>query len=124
MFAMLESPEVFQQYVIISPSMWWDCSDDSVVCRQDTTAPDGWILRREAELAAQGNSLSGRVFLTVGNLENPIMVEGSRRLAARFGERGYEGFEWTFEMAPGEWHMSIVPGAISDGLRWLHFGDG
>ena len=93
-----------------------------MICRQDTAAPNGWPLQREAALSVSGGSLTGRLFLTVGDEESPIMIEGSRRLAARLEERAYEGLDWTFEFVPGEWHMSIVPGAISSGLRWLHFG--
>ena len=122
LYALLEQPEVFQQYLVISPSLWWKCGSGTPVCLEDPAAPDGWVLRREEELFAAGSQLLGQLYLTVGDEETPDMIEGPRRLAARLQLREYADLDWTFEMIPGEWHMSIPPSAISAGLRWLHFG--
>jgi len=124
LYALLEQPEAFQQYLVISPSLWWKCGDDTTVCLEDASAPDGWVLRREEELYEAGSRLSGRLYLTVGDEEIPTMIEGPRRLAARLQLRDYADLDWTFQMIPGEWHMSIPPSAISAGLRWLHFDSG
>lgn len=122
LYTLLEDPTAFQQYLVISPSLWWGCSNDSTICRKDPTTPDGWVLRREEELHTAGESLAGRLYLTVGTDETPAMIEGPRRLVARLESRGYSDLDWTFEMLSGQWHMSIAPVAISNGLRWLHFG--
>ena len=121
LYSMLEAPGLFQQYVVVSPSLWWGCSDELLVCLGDTAAPDGWVLQREESLRSAGRGISGRLFLAVGDAEMPTMIDGPQRLAARLTEAAYPDLEWTLEVYTGEWHMSVVPGAISRGLRWLHF---
>ena len=121
LYTLLEQPDSFEHYLVISPSLWWGCGDELEIC-QAANAPDGLILRREAELYEEGWSPSARVYLTVGSAEQAVMIEGPTRLAERLVARDYRRLDWTFEVLPNEWHMSIVPGAITTGLRWLYFG--
>ena len=45
------------------------------------------------------------------------MVGGARRMAERLAARAYEGFTFEHHVFADETHTSVVPGALSRGLR-------
>jgi len=112
--AMFERPDAFEAYVAVSPAIWWD---------------DATVLKSEARLAAARDDLGKTLFLAVGgNEERPEipmlapfkMVSNVRLLADRLGSRGYASLDLTTFVPDGESHTSVVPVALTRGLRHIH----
>ncbi|MDP2010975.1 MAG: alpha/beta hydrolase-fold protein [Phenylobacterium sp.] len=97
--AYLTRPGAFTRHVAGSPALWWR--------------------EREAfasEAAAQPDPAT-RLFLSVGGLEtdpNWHMVDHMREMARRLTARGLPAASHVFE---GESHTSVIPAALSRGLR-------
>lgn len=68
-YALLSRPELFNNYVAIDPSMWWD----------------DWVLVKQTEEVLESNSLDGRaLFLGVANtMEEGMDIEGVKEDTAR-----------------------------------------
>jgi len=107
LYTLFEQPAAFQRYLVVSPAVWWD---QRMICRQ------------EAVLAARANDLPVRLFLAVGALEEAAgapywPVSGLADLAAALRGRNYPSLRMTHHVFPDEHHMSVLPGAVSRGLR-------
>ncbi len=103
--ALFTRPGAFQRHVANSPALWWD---------------KGRLFDTEAALAARSAALPARLFLSVGSLETGApwdMVEGVRRLAERLDARAHEGFAFDHHVFEDETHTSVIPAALSRGLR-------
>ncbi len=103
----LTAPDLFDGYVIVSPSLWYD---------------DGMIFDQEQHLAEHRDDLPVRLYVGVGSREinhQHDMVADLRRLASRLEARGYPGLRLRSEVAADETHNSIFPRAFSNGLRFV-----
>jgi len=105
-------PELFDKYLLASPSIWWD----STV-----------IFDIEAEYAAGNDDLQAKVFLTAGEDEDLLggefnMCNNVEDMVDRLKGRGYRSLLVSHEILAGESHSSTIGGAISSGLRRLHRG--
>ena len=101
---LFESPQMFDHYLLASPSVWWD---------------DQIMFRREQERYDSGKSLEAHVFMSKGELETDELSphqEFHDQLAAR----NYEGLDLHWQVFPNETHLSVTPVALSHGLRVLH----
>ena len=98
--ALLTRPGAFQRHVANSPSLWWRNRE---------------LLEREARSA----NLTGRLFISVGALESGPDWEGVRdtMALARTMEERHPELALTFHVFEGETHTSVIPGALSRGLR-------
>lgn len=106
-YVLFESPELFNRYLISSPSLPWDAQ---------------FILKHESQYAADHKDLGARVFLSVGELENEpnaMIVDELRELAEILSQRNYPSLELTSMVFDDESHMSVWPSAYSRGLRTL-----
>jgi predicted alpha/beta superfamily hydrolase len=119
LFSLFEEPAFFSRYLAVSPSLWWNCHPDTTQCWGEAALP-GRFFEREGEFHAAGGDLDGRLFLAVGLGERPHMVESANRLADRLATGRYPALRWTLAEFEGETHMSVVPGAVAKGLRWLY----
>lgn len=103
----LTRPDLFAGYVAVSPSLWYD---------------GGLIFDLERRLAGRNaRELSLRMYLAAGEREvnaERDMVADLRRLATKL-EDGYPGLQLDWRIEPDETHNSILPGALSDGLRFV-----
>lgn len=109
-FVMLTRPELFDDYLIVSPSLWYD---------------EGVIFELEESYAASHDDLPARAMFTVGAFENQpqngrAMVDDLLRLRARLDGRGYAGFESFAHVFEGETHNSVYPAAITRSLSVLY----
>ena len=107
LYALFDQPSAFQRYIVVSPAIWWDRR---------------LIFRQEAALATRITDLRVRLFLAVGSMEEtdgaPYWpVSSLAELAASLSERGYPSLSVTHQVFPEEHHMSVLPGAVSRGLR-------
>lgn len=117
LWSLFTQPDAFQAHVAASPSIWWD----SRAILKDADA----YLQRERSTTAKS-----RLLITVGSRESTIasperkfsvnMVEDATALAARL--RASAGLDVSYAEFPEETHISVVPSAISRGVRFAWQG--
>ncbi|MBV6404485.1 MAG: alpha/beta hydrolase [Flavobacteriales bacterium] len=98
---LLEHPGLFDRYVIVSPSMWWD---------------NGSLLQADPAFLRDTVQAPEAVFVAVGE-EGAEMVDGARRLAALVGRSPKVRVEC--RELKGHDHGTILHQAVLDGIRWL-----
>lgn len=102
----IKEPELFDAYISISPSMWWD--------NQNLVA--------EAEsFLAEKPELENFFYMTMGN-EGGNMLGGAMKLAALFEETEIPGFNWDFKLMEEETHGSIPHRSTYYGLEAIFKG--
>lgn len=112
LYAMLERPEAFDAYIAVSPALWWD---------------DGALLE-SARAFRPPARLHRSLFLSVGSEEEredvPALasfklVSNVRTLADELGAEDDSGLRLRAFIGEGESHTTVVPVALTRGLRWL-----
>jgi predicted alpha/beta superfamily hydrolase len=104
-YVLTTHPELFRRYLISSPSLDWDSHV---------------IQKMETRYAKAHTSLSAKVFVSAGGAEPESMVPDVRALSATLAGRHYQGLEVTEKVFEHETHLSVIPFAISWGLRELY----
>jgi len=92
-YTLLEHPDLFQKYVIGSPSLWWD---------------NGVMFARESQFARANRQMQKRIYLAVGSEESDMMKDVATRFADSLRAHHYEGLELTTEILAGEGHNGVV----------------
>ena len=110
-YALIEEPGLFQDYILTSPSLWFD---------------NEAMFDLEEKAAKAGRILSGRVYFATGETETPAngvarnnMVGQQEAFAKRLRSRGYENLEVRDEIMEGGTHLSTFPIGLTRALRWL-----
>lgn len=113
-YVLLTRPELFDSYILSSPSLWFD---------------HRVIDRIEADYHASHDRLDARVLLYIGDYERPgpdprhnrrsDMVGDNRRFVARLRARGYQGLRIDSAVIADEDHLSAYPTAMTRALRLL-----
>ncbi len=110
LFALFEAPQLFNRYLISSPSLDWD---------------KRVVFRQESEYAKTHQDLPAGVFLAAGALENvpedPV-VDQLQELAGVLRQRKFARLELTTMVFENENHRSVPPVACDQGLRVLYAG--
>lgn len=101
MHAFENRPDLFQAYIVISPSLWW--SDQALV-------------RATPSFLSTHPDLRASLYITTGN-EGGEMLTSSSRLAAALRASAPAGVEWRFTHMPAESHGSIPHRSLYDGLE-------
>lgn len=99
----LKQPELFDAYVAVSPSVWWD---------------RGTLTARSAELLAAQRPAPRRLFLTNGN-EGPVEQAAIDALVKAIRSRPASGLELNYRPMPDEDHGTIFHPAALAAVRWL-----
>ncbi len=100
----LKEPQMFDAYVAVSPSLWWD----------------GGRLARQSGAHLRDHSNDARtLILTIAN-EGGGMQTGMDDLVANLRAYAMPGLTWTYEPRPGETHATIYHGAALDAFRRLY----
>ncbi len=105
MFVLGNSPSLFDHYLLISPSLWWNQSE----------------LLKDFDLESLRQTDSpNHLFLAIGEYEfglikRPAQEVDARIQAAQIPESRYR--YWSYPYAN---HNSVVPRAVYDGLEWLY----
>lgn len=108
-WVMLNQPEIFESYILISPAVFWD---------------NAVMMREEARYAEHHHDLNTRVYFAVGSNERPPFspfqwVEGQTAFVNQLGARGYRGLEMRSEILDGALHETVFPQAFIRGAQWL-----
>lgn len=100
----LKEPQMFDAYVAVSPSLWWD----------------GGELARQAGAHLRDHSNDRRsLILTIAD-EGGEMQAAMDDLVANLGQYAMPGVTWTYQPRPTESHASIYHGAALDAFRRLY----
>jgi len=107
---LFSAPELFDNYLLASPSIWWD---------------NRVMLDIEAEYAGEHDDLSARVFLTAGEEEDSLggefnMCGNVTDMADQLTARNYPSLNLANVVLPTESHSSTIGAAIGRGIRHLH----
>lgn len=106
---LLKRPGLFNQYIIISPSLWWD---------------DGSLLKYPSPLFSLKNGEMPAVYIGVGREgltpgEKPHVMEVDANLLAE-KLRQVNGLRVFFDYLPNETHATITHQAVFNALRLLN----
>jgi predicted alpha/beta superfamily hydrolase len=100
----LKEPQMFDAYVAVSPSLWWD----------------GGELARQAGARLRDQSNDPRtLILTLGD-EGDEMQAPMDVLIAGLRDNALPGVTWSFTPRPSESHATIYHGAALDAFRQLY----
>lgn len=102
----VEEPELFDDYVIVSPSLWWDRFS---------------LVGRIAPAVAAHPDLAARVCIAVGD-EGPGMEGPAHAFAAALAADAPPTLEWHYLPLPGETHATTLHRALYRAFEWL-YGD-
>ncbi|MBP9194909.1 MAG: alpha/beta hydrolase [Saprospiraceae bacterium] len=100
-------PSLFDNYIIVSPSVWWD---------------NGSILKREA---LELNQVKANIYLAVGQeglapCEEPHVMEVDvNLLAEKIKANKPQDTRFYFDYLPSENHATIGHQAVYNAIRWL-----
>jgi predicted alpha/beta superfamily hydrolase len=112
--AFLTAPGAFDHYIVVSPALWWNQDD---------------AFRVAATRKRLGADEAASLFVAVGGLEEapeipslaPFkMVTNARRFAAELKETAEPSLDVLFVELEGESHTSVVPVALTRGLRSIY----
>lgn len=99
--SLLTEPELFDAYISISPSLWWD---------------QGNLIDKAEVFLDKHPDLDAYFYMTVGK-ERASMVGGAMKLAATFQLKAPQNFHWDFQYMEEENHGSIPHRSTYDGLE-------
>jgi predicted alpha/beta superfamily hydrolase len=99
------SPESFTHYLIGSPALSWD---------------GGVMFDRESAYAAESHDLPVHVFMSSGTGEGDLMISNMvARMVETLSGREYPNLSLETHIFQDEGHFSVIPAAMSRGLRAL-----
>lgn len=104
MYAFDRDPQVFNGYLSMSPSMWWD---------------NGLLLGRTKDVLLKDPNLHSRVYLALTN-EGPGM--GVDSLAAILEKYGSKNLAWQYDKQQQEVHETVTYKGTWDGMKFLLAG--
>lgn len=115
---LLTAPEMFQRYILLSPSLWYGRKV---------------IPARERARAITAKDLPASVFMAIGaqeTTEHPDteprhnssydMVGDMQQFANQLSARPYPNLDITTLEIPGEDHLTVYPAAITRALEWAY----
>lgn len=95
-------PGIFERFVIVSPSLWFDNSK---------------LLKSIGANPTAITRIKGRAYFTVGGSEGG-MIDDVNQLKSIVTKVQSPNFYYKFETAQNENHNTVFPGAFSNGLRY------
>jgi predicted alpha/beta superfamily hydrolase len=102
-YVLFHEPQLFQSYLIGSPSLWWD---------------DGSTFGFEERYASSHQSLPARVFISAGSREGTLTTS-VQQLAETLAQRRYPDLELTAHVFEDETHFSVIAATLARGLSVL-----
>lgn len=122
MHVLLNEPEMFRKYVLISPSLWYDRR---------------LMIARERGYAMSHKDMPAQVYFMIGGDETVpdpdtephgasrmAMVEDLAEMVRNLEARGYPRLSVKQKVFPGEDHGSVYVPAVREGLEWALPGSG
>ena len=104
--ALVHRPDVFNAYISISPSLWWD--EQRLVAQADSAFD-------------HAEDLVGDFYMTMGN-EGGAMLGGALKFAGVLEAKAPEDFRWEFKLMEEESHGSVPHRSTYYGLEKIFDG--
>jgi predicted alpha/beta superfamily hydrolase len=111
-YAMLTRPDLFRDYIVVSPSYWFD---------------DKMIFALARNYIAGHGALAAHVFYGVGAFEGGgtyesggTMADDMKAMDSLLTGAKLKGYESSLRVFTGETHNSVFPAAVTRGLRTLY----
>jgi uncharacterized protein len=104
-YALLREPELFDTYVINSPSLWYG---------------DRFLFGQEERYAKDHKTLKARAYLSMGEYEEDVkhsMLSSMLRFVAMLESRSYEAFALTQQIFMGLNHCEVIAPGFQAGLK-------
>lgn len=107
---LFRKPALFDHYLIVSPSLWWD---------------NGSLLNYKNE-TLQNTPGTRRVYIGVGKEGNGLgttnrtMEEEAKLLAEKINSLNKENLKVQYEFLPDEDHATILHQAVANAFKWLY----
>lgn len=98
---LLKKPELFNNYFIISPSMWWD--DES-------------LLKQANQLLAKIPDTRKFVYISVGKGEHPVMIKDAENLFDILKKSNKKNWTIEYKMMETDNHATILHRSLYEGL--------
>lgn len=104
-------PQLFNQYIIISPSLWWR---------------DGYLLREKPLILDQAYTTPIQIYIGVGKegsidgSKNHIMEKDAELLAKKIKNGSSKNVKVFFNYLPDESHATITHQAVFNAFRFLY----
>lgn len=105
-YALMNRPDVFQGYIAISPSLWWD---------------DQALVKASPPFFAAHKDLRADLYLSMGS-EGQEMLGGAWKLSAVLEESKIPDLRWQFKRSPDEDHGTIPYLSMYEGLQAIFKG--
>jgi len=99
---LLKKPELFTNYMIISPSLWWNNES---------------LLNNIPKYAGSLSQTKKQIYIAVGS-EGKVMEEDAKKLAELL--KGYQNLQTNFTPLVNENHLTILHNALYKGFVWLY----
>ncbi len=103
LYAMYTRPALFSAWVAVTPAV---------------AVSDGWLLGYEEKFAQAGGELKGRLFVSMGENENPAYLSAILRYNSRLASRRYPHLAYQFRIIDGERHAGMQMESYTRGLRF------
>ncbi|WP_316772333.1 alpha/beta hydrolase [Pedobacter frigiditerrae] len=103
---MLTHPDMFNAYIAISPSLWWD---------------NEYLLKLTDEKLKKGSVLNKKIFYSSGNEggNNSFFHKGLLKLDSTIANKKLKGLDYIYKHYPTETHMTEPIVAYFDALRFI-----
>lgn len=98
---LLKKPELFNNYFIISPSLWWD--DES-------------LLKQAPKLLAKIQDTRKFIYVSVGKGEHPVMIKDAEDLYNVLKKAGKKNWTSEYKMMETDNHATILHRSLYEGL--------
>lgn len=98
---LLKKPELFNNYFIVSPSLWWD--DESLL-----KSADRWL--------AKIPDTRKFIYISVGKGEHPVMVKDAEDLYDVLKKSGKKNWTIEYKMMETDNHATILHRSLYEGL--------
>jgi predicted alpha/beta superfamily hydrolase len=105
-YTLMNRPEVFKGYLVISPALWWD---------------DQALVKAAQPFLAAHKDLRADLYMTMGS-EGEAMLGGAWKLSAVLEESKLADLRWQFKRSPEEDHGTISYMSTYEGLQAIFRG--
>ncbi|KPE49950.1 alpha/beta hydrolase [Chryseobacterium indologenes] len=98
---LIKKPEMFDNYFIISPSLWWD---------------DQSLLKLAPQMLSKSGDKKKFVYVSVGKDEHPVMVKDAGSLYDLLKKAGKKNWTVEYQLMETDNHATILHRSLYEGL--------
>ncbi|MBB6371890.1 alpha/beta hydrolase [Chryseobacterium shigense] len=98
---LFKKPEMFNNYFIISPSLWWD---------------DQSLLKQAPQLLSKSPDTKKFIYVSVGKDEHPVMVKDAQSLYNVLKKAGKKNWTVEYKVMETDNHATILHRSLYEGL--------